>query len=290
MQYATNTLATIVLSLWIPGLFGPAAHGQGACNPIVDTWVSTTSKRLGWSIDVDANVAAVGAPATFGVGVGPDAGAVHVYVTNGTSWSQQARLDGLAPFEYFGRSVAIDMDTVAIGAPTAGVVGTGAVYVYTRNGTTWSFQQKLVGSGVQAGDWFGESVALDGDVLVAGCRFENHATGRGTAYAFRRNGTTWSEEVRLLPGSFPSTLFGTSVSVEGNRIAVGDPQWISLTDSGQAFVFERVGPVWSLAARLQSTDAQPGQAFGTALHLSGDSLLVGAAGTRVPPLRDVGAA
>ncbi len=89
-------------------------------------------------------------------------------------------------------------------------LNSGAVYIFIRSGTTWSQQAYLKASNTGAGDWFGSAVAVSGDTLVVGARFEDsNATGvngdqadnsvndSGAAYVFVRSGTTWSQQAYL---------------------------------------------------------------------------------------------
>jgi trimeric autotransporter adhesin len=122
------------------------------------------------------------------------AGAAYVFVRSGTTWSQQAYLkaSNTGADDYFGYSVAVSGDTVVVGASgedsaATGVNGNqsddsansaGAAYVFVRGGTTWSQQAYLKASNTGAADLFGWSVALSGDTVVVGARFEaSNATG-----------------------------------------------------------------------------------------------------------------
>ena len=105
---------------------------------------------FGYSIALSGNTAVVGAVAAT-VGGKSAAGAAYVFVRSGTMWTQQAKLTAAdaAADDSFAESVAVDGDTVLVGAPYADVMGDGdrgAVYVYSRSGTTWTQQAKLAPS------------------------------------------------------------------------------------------------------------------------------------------------
>ena len=107
------------------------------------------------------------------VGGQTDAGAVYVFTRSGTSWSQQAELTAsdAAANDGFGSSVALSGDTALVGAAGKTVGGqsdAGAVYVFTRSGTSWTQQAELTASDAAAGDNFGCSVALSGDTALVG--------------------------------------------------------------------------------------------------------------------------
>ena len=113
-----------------------------------------------------------------------DAGAVYVFIRNGTVWSQQAyiKASNAGSGDRFGNSVALSGDTLAVGAyreeSSATVINgdesdnslteAGAVYVFTRSGGTWSQQAYIKASNTGSGDRFGWSVALSGDTLAVG--------------------------------------------------------------------------------------------------------------------------
>jgi len=123
-----------------------------------------------------------------------DSGAAYVFVRGGTVWSQQAYLkaSNTGSFDHFGWSVAIDSDTVIVGAvgessKATGVDGdqgddsaaaSGAAYVFVRKGTVWSQQAYLKASNTGAQDWFGRSVAIDGDTVVVGANLEGSKTAQ----------------------------------------------------------------------------------------------------------------
>ena len=186
------------------------------------------------------------------------AGAVYVFVRNGTTWSQQAYLkaSNTDAGDLFGISVAISGDTVVVGAPfeasdATGVNGNqdnnnaqqaGAAYVFVRNGTTWSQQAYLKASNTDPGDEFGISVAVSGDTVVVGAHYErsvargvngdqtdNSACQAGAAYVFLRSGTAWSQQAYLKASNtvaksscgMVNAQFGSSVAVSGETVVVG---------------------------------------------------------------------
>ena len=123
---------------------------------------------------------------------GSVAGSAYVFVRDGTSWFEQAKLtanDG-AEGDRFGESVALSGDTVVVGAVFDGHAGgslAGSAYMYVRDGTRWSEQAKLTASDAAASDHFGGSVALSGDTAMAGAGDDDHAGGinAGSVYVFR---------------------------------------------------------------------------------------------------------
>jgi hypothetical protein len=161
--------------------------------------------------------------------------------------------DGKA-FEYFGEAVALDGDTLVVGAPYDTIGANqqqGAVYVFTRSGASqpvWTLQQKLSASDGATEDAFGAAVALSGDTLVAGAHgdafggdpFTNY--NKGSAYVFTRIGATWSQQQKFFASdAVADDSFGLSVALSGDTMAAGMPgddfDWHS--DRGSVHVFVR---------------------------------------------------
>ena len=253
-----------------------------------------------------------------------DAGAAYVFVRSGTTWAHQVtlRASNMESFDNFGQSVAVSGDTIVVGAPfedsnATGVNGNqsnnsassaGAAYVFTRSGTTWSQQAYLKASNAEANDEFGGAVTISGDTVVVGADSESsRATGingnqntndafrAGAAYAFVRNGTTWSQQAYIKASNTGSSdHFGRSISMEGDTLVVGaveedsnasgvngtgtDPN--SLFNAGAAYVYLRSGGVWSQQAYLKASNPGSNDLFGTSVAVSGDNIIVGAVGER----------
>jgi trimeric autotransporter adhesin len=222
-------------------------------------------------------------------------------------------------FEQFGTSVALSGDTLAVGAQgeasdATGINGdqanrsawqSGAVYVFTRSGTTWTQQAYIKASNTGPGHQFGISVALDGDTLAVGAVGEvSDATGingdqadhaaiqSGAVYVFTRSGTTWTQQAYIKASNTNGKdLFGTSVTLSGDTLAVGavgedsdatgingDQANSSAEDSGAVYVFTRAGTTWTQQAYIKASNTGPSHQFGTSVALEGDTLAVGAQG------------
>ena len=247
------------------------------------------------------------------------AGAAYVFVRSGTTWSQQAYLKasntGLA--DQFGYSVSISGDTLVVGANgedsnATGVnngegnnsrINSGAVYVFVRNGTTWSQQAYVKASNTGTQDFFGYSVSISGNTLVVGAYGEkSNATGvngnqgnnsfenSGAAYVFFRSGGTWSQQAYLKASNAgEDDEFGNSVSISGDTVVVGahhegsnaigvdgNQSDNSLDEVGAAYVFVRSDSIWSQEAYLKASNAGEDDEFGNSVSISGDTVVVGA--------------
>lgn len=232
-----------------------------------------------------------------------DAGSVYVYHFNGSKWLLDTELiaDDAAGSDLFGTSVAISGDTIVIGAALDDDNGasSGSVYVYVNDVNGWSEQQKLTASDGGAGDQFGTSVAIDGDLIVVGARFwEDGSSGdnAGAAYVFSRSGSTWSED-QILEASDQAAndWFGRSVDIDGERIVVGahEHDVSSTSDAGQAYVFDYNSGTsnWDEKAVLAASDTEAEAEFGRSVTVSGDRVAIGApfADSGSPTLTDSGA-
>jgi hypothetical protein len=103
----------------------------------------------------------------------------------------------------------------------------GSAYAFTRTGSTWSEQAKLTASDGAIGDSFGSSVAVSADTAVVGAFFDTVGANaaQGSAYAFTRTGSTWSQQAKLTASNgAASDQFGSSVAVDGDTAVVGARQ------------------------------------------------------------------
>jgi hypothetical protein len=297
--------------------------------------------RFGVSVAIDGDTIVVGAdredsnqtiitngPTASANNSATDAGAAYVFVRNGENWTAQAYLKApnAGADDQFGSSVAISGNTIVVGArledsnqTTITDGGTasannsaenaGAAYVFVRSGTTWSQQAYLKAPNAEAGDLFGSSVAISGDTIVVGARFEssnqttithggtasadNSADRSGAAYVFVRSGTTWIAQAYLKASNAEANdQFGENVAIVGDTIAVGarfeDSGQTTIThgttasannsvaDAGAIYVFVRSGTSWSQQAYLKATNAEADDQFGGSVAIDGNTIVVAA--------------
>ena len=161
-----------------------------------------------------------------------------------------------------------------MGAPY-GNGDTGAAYVFTREGFTWTRQARLIAADGQAWDDFGACVSISGDTLVVGA--PKHNDYSGAAYVFERLGGSWSEPIKLDGGGAAlDGHFGASVSISEGTLIVGSPSVGNQT--GAAFIFRRVGSDWVADAKLVSSDYPERERFGTSVSIDGNYAVVGNVG------------
>ncbi len=138
----------------------------------------------------------------------------------------------------------------------------------------WVQEGQLLATDGAANDLFGYSVAVSGDVAVVGAP----ETNVGAAYVFVRAGSSWSLQQELLANDgLPGDIFGLSVAVDGETAVVGATRMYSTNGTGAAYVFTRSGTFWSQQAELGASDGVMGDGFGSAVAVSGDVAIVGAA-------------
>ncbi|MBN2560854.1 MAG: thrombospondin type 3 repeat-containing protein [Phycisphaerae bacterium] len=236
--------------------------------------------HFGHAVGVSGNVAVVGAPA---------AGQAYVYRFTGSIWIEEGILSG-SPTEdwHFGQSVAVDGDTIIVGEPFADS-HTGRAFVFRYAGSTWAQEDILMPSDTLMDIEFGMSVSVSGNVAVMGAWLdeENASDGlcdSGAAYVFRRTGSVWAEEAKLLASDREcDTVFGFAVAVDGNVAVIGahlhdDEQ--NGENSGAAYIFRYndANAEWVEEAKLlaSASSAKPDDFFGYSVDISGSSVVIGA--------------
>ena len=243
---------------------------------------SAAGDLLGQSIAVSGDRVVAGAPEADPSGL-DSAGAAYVIARRpGGSWELEATLvarDATAG-DQAGFAVAIDGDTIAIGAPYADAPQTdsGAVFVFARSGSGFSPVQTL--SGEDGFDYFGSAVALEGDLLVVGAPYDDPPMEAGAAYVFERAAPERFVPIGRLDPPEPEAqaFFGTSVDVSGARIVVGEPSATvaGSETAGAAHVFERMGESFVYLGELTAATPQAGAAVGTAVAIDGPVAIAGA--------------
>lgn len=245
---------------------------------------SVNGDRFGNAIALDANTVVVGSYLD-NIGATSDPGSAFIFTRSGTTWTQQAKLTAsdAAANDEFGTAVGISGNTVTVGAPRADIganVDQGAAYVFTRTGTTWTQQQKLVAADGSADDQFGTAVDVDANTAVVGAYFDDTAavSNHGSAYVWTRSGVTWTLQQKLVAADAATgDRLGVSVAVDVDTIITGAYQDnVSVADQGSAYVWTRSGATWTEQQQLIASDAADSDQFGWSVALSGNTAVVGA--------------
>jgi len=254
-------------------------------------------------------------------------GAAYVFKRSNSTWQNEAYLK--APnseaIDYFGFSLSVSGDTIVVGASnedssqttvTNGTTastdnsasGSGAAYVFKRNGRTWTHEAYLKASNNEGGDSFGAGVSVSGDTIVVGNEGEdsnqttvtngtnastdNSASSSGSAYVFKRAGGSWTQEAYLkAPNADSADYFGFTVAISGDTIVAGaggeDSNQTTITNgasasvdksanySGAAYVFKRTAANWVSEAYLKAPNTEANDWFGYSVAISGDTIVVG---------------
>ena len=248
---------------------GGATYGQVAKLTASD---GASGDKFGVSVAIDGATVVVGAYYKNSY-----RGAAYVFRTTdgGATYDEIAKLtasDG-ASYDYFGISVAIDGDTVVIGAYRAGTGG--AVYVLRTSdgGATYGEVAKLTASDAAADDKFGVSVAIDGATVVVGAYYGSN-NWKGSTYVFLTTdgGATYGQVAKLTASDAAAgDYFGWSVAIDGDTVVVGAP------NGEAAYVFRTTngGATYNQLAKLTADDAE-GDRFGVSVAIDGNTVVVGA--------------
>ncbi len=250
--------------------------------------------RFGQSVGIDGDRAVVGAPLQESLNNSNDSitdgGWAHAYSSGSSGWSYDEFLAVSDPQENgrLGESVAIASRTAVVGAPSYyEVTDPGKVIIAAKGGISNSWAIKFTETGDEDNDYLGTSVAIDDGIAVAGARgIEiNNLGDAGKAFVYTRDSDNqdsgvWSEEAALDPGANVGignlgNRFGSSVAVHDGTIVVG--AWGEDFTRGAAYVFTKNSQGdWTRVDRLTASSREVGDAFGSAVAIDGNTIVVGA--------------
>ena len=209
---------------------------------------------------------------------------VFLYNLTPTGWRLTQSI--LAPdTAQFGDSVAFDGDTLVVGSPWWDYLGErkGKVFVYERAGSQWSLAQELQPPGLRYDDSFGDAVAIDGDVIVAGApKVDSPDMNQGAVFIYERNGTSWDLASAFRYEGQPATSqseveLGKAVAVSGDTVVAG-ARGAELSGTGEVWVFEREATGWRHTASLKDPTPTAGDSLGKSVAIFGDTIVAGEGG------------
>ena len=253
---------------------------------------------FGYSVSISGSYAIVGAIYEPYNALNRDsvfrAGAAYIFERTGTSWTQVAKVvaPDRAEDDDFGVSVGISGEYAIVGTyrqdlnagGTNSVPDAGAAYIYVRTGTGWGLQQKVTAAAREIGAGFGFAVAISGNRAIVGAMDEDPGglMDAGAAYVFRRDGSTWVQEKRLVAfDAAGSNEFGWSVALSGDDAAVGayrahyDGPGPFVAQAGAVYVYVRDDTNWVVQQQVFANYRTNGAGFGNAVSISGDNLVGG---------------
>ncbi|MBC8099959.1 MAG: FG-GAP repeat protein, partial [Armatimonadetes bacterium] len=214
-------------------------------------------------------------------------GSAYIFTRSNGIWTEQQKLfanDG-AEYDSFGWSVALsgDGNTALIGVigdSTGAIEYHGSAYIFTRAGTTWTKQQKLVVNGGEDFDIFGSAVDIsqNGLMMVVGAPYDTVGINyqQGSAYIFALDAGNWVQQAHLLaPDGAAEDYFGDSVTLRnfGDGAIIGAPgvKVGGHDDQGAAYVFTRLVLSWDQEIQyLIADDGEIGDAFGGSVAIDGN--------------------
>lgn len=270
--------------------------------------------NFGWSVGICAfnsggPAVAIGIP--YSDVAGTDRGEVYFYKKTGNSWAfaQSIAPTDLANADYYGTTIAMDTDYVAVGAIgqdnlTYTLTDAGAVYVYAFGGGVWNFQQKLQGTTTRA--QFGFSVSLSSKMLAIGAPWATTYTNTSSSvFIYSRTGNTWAitsslfvYNFEIIPNagqlqpvsgssaiSIANLTFGISVSLSGKTLLIGASGGSDYPNGGSSYYSDRAGAVYiykNLSGNvftrtnlIQSEFPGNGDLFGQSVSISGNKYVAG---------------
>ena len=228
---------------------------------------------FGSSVAINGNIIVIGAYGNDNNN-GVNAGAAYVYTQSNNNWIQRSKI--LGEGGHFGLAVAMDGNTIIVGARDHN--SKGAAYFYLRDGTSWTWllREKMINT--ISSSRFGSSVAIDGDTAIVGAEWENRGNviKSGAAYIYKRDGVSWTLQKKII-GKGREDWLGHSVGIDGDVAIIGAPQ-ILANDKGIAYIYTRATvsgqDVWSQEKRIFGEVI--GDDFGFAVAVDGDTVVVGA--------------
>lgn len=266
-----------------------------------ETDITKDADGFGWSVSLDGNTLAIGAPgeaSTLGSDQAPnnegrDNGAVYIFTLNNSgTWVESAyiKANDTNTNDEFGYSVSLDGDTLAVGAiegDASFANNTGAVYIYTRQpNDAWVLQQKVVSPSAHNSAEFGASVSLSNNSLAIGAKNQDSDTYglEGAAYIYRRDGEEWTEQAIIRPSRPSDNLFfGHPVSLDGDTLAVGavgDSHRLIDDEAsdfrGSAYVYGFDGDSWIEQGYLTASNSDSRDRFGTSVVVKNNRVVVSA--------------
>ncbi|MBN7818678.1 FG-GAP repeat protein [Bowmanella yangjiangensis] len=230
---------------------------------------------FGQSVALTDNYLVIGAPNSDALGI--DSGAAYIYQREGGKWRYKTKItasDGAAG-DLFGISVAIDGNTILVGADLHDekAENAGAVYVYVVQNNQWQQQAKLVASDGGKTDIFGVRVAISGDTALISARrddIDELGVDAGSAYLFVREGDAWTQEVKLIsPDGAADDRFGRGVALSGDTAIISAMNHdANGTDTGALYVYKTGPHGWRYNSKVVAENAKPGDQFGWNVALS----------------------
>ncbi|MAB27862.1 MAG: hypothetical protein CMJ53_01015 [Planctomycetaceae bacterium] len=177
----------------------------------------------------------------------------------------------------FGHAIAIQKDTIAIGAPRSDKAGrdAGCVFIFERVEQEWTLKARLVAPDAENADFFGSSLALKGNHLAIGAwGDDDHGEKTGAVWCYEKRGDRWSMRQKLVPDRLQSRdLFGSALLFHEHELLISAPG--TREDQGVVYVFTGRTGRWELVDRISDPSGDAGDRFGSSLSASEGLLVIG---------------
>lgn len=236
---------------------------------------------FGQSIALTTNHLIIGAPRNDALG--NDAGAAYIYKRENDTWRYQTKItasDGVTG-DLFGISVAIDGDTILVGADLHDekAENAGAVYVYVLEENKWKQEAKLMASDGGKTDIFGVRVALSENTALVSARrddIEELGIDAGSAYIFVRDGNTWTQQVKFTsPDGQADDRFGRAVALSGDTAIISAMNHdANGSNTGALYVYKKGSGGWRYTSKFAAKSSMPDDKFGWNVGLSNDVAII----------------
>ena len=181
----------------------------------------------------------------------------------------------------YSAAVSADGNTAILGAPSDNT-NAGAAFVWVRTAGVWTEQAKLVGGGVVgafAGQGTSVAITADGNTALVGGNYDN--SGTGAVWVFRRSGTSWSQQAKLVgSGSVGIAFqgFSVAVSTDASVAVIGGSADGTFVGALWVFTQDTSSHVWTQQAKLTCAGAAGAAGCGGAVAVSPDGDVIAAGG------------
>jgi len=268
-------------ALWLACLACPATLYAATLSDSLSRTSGTTHTTtdaparmiFGASVAISGNVAFVGEPR------GQEPGTVHIYARSAAGWRPSGTLHAptTAPNDGFGAVIATDGTSLLVyQSGTAADSARGTVHVYRKSAAgMWTNSGVVQAPTRTARAAFGSTIVFEGDRVYIGAPGE----GTGAVHVFRRSVSGSYEAIARMAGDGTEVndAFGTSITIDGDRMAIGAPA--RAARRGGVFVYRRQSDgSWKQEALVVSARGAENARFGQSVQLSGTRLAVGAPG------------
>ncbi len=236
------------------------------------------SDQFGWSVSIDGDVIAIGAPHPFSFSF---PGQVYLFRQRDGIWEEEQVL--LSPQsgadDRFGKALSVHNQRLLVGAGEPQGPGAAYLFEYSAVLEEWTLRSALIPPGLNEEDGYGNALCLRGNLAVIGApQRDTSGVNSGSVFTFEYQGH-WVLEEELSPiGTTAGDAFGSAVSVDRGRLVVGSPKDANFSGRARVFRYSIQTSSWEFEDTLKASDEEAGDHFGTTVALSLDAIVIGVPG------------